>query len=251
MSFDSPVTRELIGKADDTPTSLELINIDTIFCITVFMRQIFLALLGVLFAKCIGGINLVYTLTAHHLNLGIMFGIMLYIIGAILDEIDSLLQEAIPNASFLRKLNSGSMDYALFLFLLGRKPPATISTAAAMLLTVGSAVSEEVFFRGVLFQILEKILNNSPLAIILSSVSFGITHSPLNWINQTLEAGLGMSLAAAYKYSGYNLLVPIVMHSVYDFLTLFASWIWTSLLLPLPGPDREKRRMSLRTVSMN
>ena len=163
----------------------------------------------------------------------------MYVLGTLLDQLGDWLEQ-FPIGAFLRKMNTGSMDFSLFLFLLGRQAPATVSTLIAIVLSISSSIAEEVFFRGFLLKFLESITGSFSFSVIVSSISFGLTHCPLNWMNQILEGGLGAILAIVYKNCGYNLAVPILAHAIYDFLTLYASWIFLSLFLPLPGPERER-----------
>jgi hypothetical protein len=48
-------------------------------------------------------------------------------------------------------MNTGSFDYSVFLFLLGRSPPVTLSTLAAILLSIGSGAIMMDFAPSLLF----------------------------------------------------------------------------------------------------
>jgi hypothetical protein len=40
-----------------------------------------------------------------------------------------------------------------------------------------------------------------------------------------MEAALGSYFGAAYIFSGYNLFVPILLHSIYDFANIISAWL--------------------------
>ena len=243
-TFDDPITRELIGKSE-FPT-LELFKLNMLYVVTMLSIQSLITATGYILAKAttqsVGPLIAVFDPTST--KLGIAFGAGLYLLGAVLDKIGDWF-EKFPAGAFLRKMNTGSMDFSLFLFLLGRQAPATVSTLIAIILSASSSIAEEVFFRGFLLRFLEATTGSFPVAVIVSSASFGLTHCPFNWINQILEGGLGVILAIMYKNSGYNLAIPLLAHTLYDFLTLYASWIFISLFLPLPGPERERMKNEL------
>lgn len=93
---------------------------------------------------------------------------------------------------------------------------------------IGVAFIEELYIRGLLLNIIEKVLRKSKYAtvyaIIISSVIFGIGHifgtlgsSLLTIICKVVwTIGLGLYLGAIYKKTN-NLWVPIVLHAVIDF----------------------------------
>ena len=90
-------------------------------------------------------------------------------------------------------------------------------------MTATAGFSEELFFRGILFNSIESF-TTFPIALVLSSVIFGLVHFPLWGANAIIETVLGGVLCYAYWVSGSNLAVPIAIHTMYDFLTLFFTW---------------------------
>ena len=242
-TFDDPITRELIGTSESP--KMELLKLNVLYLVTMLTVQTIVTAAGVFLSRATTGgtSNLLRTAVfdTRSTKLGVLFGVGLYSLGVILDQVGDWVDK-VPAGAFLRKLNTGSMDFSLFLFLLGRQAPATVSTLMAIILSASSSMAEEVFFRGFLLRFLETTTGNFTLAVILSSISFGLTHCPLNWINQILEGGLGAILAIMYRRSGYNLAVPLIAHALYDFLTLYASWVFLSLFLPLPGSERERMK---------
>lgn len=120
-----------------------------------------------------------------------------------------------------------------FAFLVGLLPFTYKPTVAKVLIEgfiyyVGVAVIEELYSRGLLLNILEKLFSNkknaSVYAIVISSIVFGVGHifgalgsSPLTIICKTLwTIGLGLYLGAIYKITK-NLWVAVILHAVIDF----------------------------------
>ncbi len=113
---------------------------------------------------------------------------------------------------------------------------------AALAAVVMAPIAEEVLFRGLLHRGLRVRLTIVP-ATIISSVLFAVIHvevvfsQPLALVGLTLA---GAVMALAYERTG-SLVVPVVIHAVYNALTLLAvvavSRIDTELLAgPLAGP---------------
>lgn len=87
-----------------------------------------------------------------------------------------------------------------------------------LLISMVAGVGEEMLFRGVLQTSLDSLLGH-PTGLLIAAFLFGIAHllTPL----YALIAGLaGFYLGLLYIWSG-NLLVPIIVHGLYDF---FALW---------------------------
>lgn len=104
------------------------------------------------------------------------------------------------------------------------RPVAVASHFMGLFLTV--AIPEELFFRGILQNGIEKHLRNSRLALGLASLAFGLVH----WNNATalatrllyvtLAAMAGLFYGWAYKRSG-GLLAPILSHTLVDLIWRF------------------------------
>ncbi|HET7116089.1 MAG TPA: CPBP family intramembrane glutamic endopeptidase [Hanamia sp.] len=91
------------------------------------------------------------------------------------------------------------------------------------------ALPEELFFRGILLNGLEKVSSKKWIPIVVSSLAFGLMHwnnvSGLNTqITYVILATLaGFGYAWAYKKSGNKLLAAILTHTLVD-------WIWRLVL---------------------
>jgi len=67
-----------------------------------------------------------------------------------------------------------------------------------------------------------------PLGLFTSSALFGLAHYPVPGGNALLEAVLGGCFGYLYYASDYNIFVPIAAHAVYDFITVFSTWLIAS-----------------------
>lgn len=109
------------------------------------------------------------------------------------------------------------------LMLLGRLTDLPKATLYAAILSIAAGFCEEVTFRGFLFNAVESI-SNSDVALVSSSLLFGLAHSPVWGADAILESILGGVFGLEYVMSGHNLAVPIITHALYDFLTILVTW---------------------------
>jgi membrane protease YdiL (CAAX protease family) len=91
--------------------------------------------------------------------------------------------------------------------------------AALIVPTVGAAVTEEIFFRGILFRWIEQF-GGSWLALLLTSAFFGATHlgNPnATWIGAVgIAFEAGVMLGAAYMLTR-SLWLPMGIHAAWNF----------------------------------
>ncbi|MDQ2070047.1 CPBP family intramembrane glutamic endopeptidase [Natronospira bacteriovora] len=87
----------------------------------------------------------------------------------------------------------------------------------ALPLSILAGVGEELLFRGVLQQALAQWLN-APVAILATGLLFGLVHaiSRAYFIVATL---MGIYMGLLFHWSG-NLLLPILIHALYDWLAI-------------------------------
>ena len=91
------------------------------------------------------------------------------------------------------------------------------------------ALPEELFFRGILYRGLEKVLTKKWVFMFVSSLVFGLMYwnnisflsMQITYVSLATIAGLGY--AWAYKKSGNNLLAAILTHTLVD-------WVWKLFL---------------------
>jgi len=85
----------------------------------------------------------------------------------------------------------------------------SLGAREVLVLALGSAISEEVFFRGVL---------QRELGIVAASAAFGLLH-PLGIAYVLWAAGVGAGLGALFALTG-SLAAPAAAHGVYNLLAL-------------------------------
>ena len=85
----------------------------------------------------------------------------------------------------------------------------SLGMTEVLVLALGSAVSEEIFFRGVL---------QREVGIVAASAVFGLLH-PLGFAYVVWAAGVGAGLGALFVATG-SLLAPAAAHGVYNLLAL-------------------------------
>lgn len=85
------------------------------------------------------------------------------------------------------------------------------------IISLSAGIGEELFFRGLIQSGLTDLLGGW-LGVFIASIAFGMVH----WLNNyyfICASIMGAFLGFLYQYTG-NLLVPIICHTVYDFLVL-------------------------------
>ena len=120
-----------------------------------------------------------------------------------------------------------------FAFYIGLQPLDYVPTFEKVLIEgfiyyIGVGIIEELYIRGLLLNLIEKLFGTSKnatiWAVIISSMLFGLGHifgmlgsSPLMILSKVIwTIGLGLYLGAVYKRTN-NLWVPIILHVIMDF----------------------------------
>jgi uncharacterized protein len=90
---------------------------------------------------------------------------------------------------------------------------------------LGAAICEEIVFRAFLIGRLEAAFGGASriataAAVVLSSVLFGFAHTYQGPTGVLITGVLGLVFASIYAYGGRNLWITIVVHGVYDTLSL-------------------------------
>lgn len=90
---------------------------------------------------------------------------------------------------------------------------------------LGAAICEEIVFRGFLIGRLEAAFGGAShiataAAVVLSSALFGLAHMYQGPTGVLITGVLGLVFACVYAYGGRNLWLNIVVHGVYDTLSL-------------------------------
>jgi len=85
-----------------------------------------------------------------------------------------LLVDKIPTRYF----QNLAQDMKIFvLSLFGRSSPLPNAALAALLVSIGAGIAEEILFRGVLLQLINRAFGPTP-ALLVSSAIFGLAHFP-------------------------------------------------------------------------
>lgn len=99
------------------------------------------------------------------------------------------------------------------------------STTQLLLVAVMSGIGEELLFRGILQTTFTRWCGGDTrgliLGIVITSLLFGLVH-PINKLYVFLCFGIGIYLGAIFAMSGNNLLVPIILHALYNFVIFLA-----------------------------
>ena len=100
------------------------------------------------------------------------------------------------------------------------------------------APGEELLFRGVVLGLFRRSTGTVP-AIVISSVMFGVVHyialagsGKLTYIGVTIL--LGLLLAGVYELTN-NILVPIIVHGIYNAILFASQWAIAVNDIPLPS----------------
>ena len=145
-------------------------------------------------------------------------GITTSLVGLIFDEIPW---------KPLRDIKEDTRFYALR--LLGRNTSPLKAFATTVFMSSLAGICEELFFRGFLLQFFFLVLNApAAIALLASSLAFGLSHNPRWGSSAAVETFLGLLFGISYIGSGFNIAVPILFHTLYDIGTLYTVWYTAS-----------------------
>ena len=111
-------------------------------------------------------------------------------------------------------------------------PRSGVERAAFVLLSIAAGVFEELAFRGFLIPALRMVTDSTVLAVVLSSVAFGMMHGYQSIGGAARAATLGAVLAVPFLATG-SLIPSMAAHALYDVVVglFLADWV-------LRRPDR-------------
>lgn len=117
----------------------------------------------------------------------------------------------------------GQRESPLLQRLLPRSGP---QRAVFVLLSLSAGVGEELAFRGFLIPALERASGSSSLAVIVSSLAFGMLHSYQRSAGVLRAAAIGVMLAAPLLATG-SIYPSIAAHALFDLVAglLLADWL--------------------------
>eukprot|EP01039_Chlorochromonas_danica_P006516 gene6516-7187_t len=113
------------------------------------------------------------------------------------------------------------------LMLLGRKTSKLSALGLSFLMSSAAGITEELLFRGVLLTWLHSLLGLEA-SVAISSALFGLAHVASFGAGSVVESVLGALFGISFIASGWNIVVPILAHTVYDAWTLFFTWLEAS-----------------------
>jgi membrane protease YdiL (CAAX protease family) len=92
-----------------------------------------------------------------------------------------------------------------------------------ILVSISAGICEELLFRGFLIWYF-KVFSVTALAVVCSSVLFGILHSYQGWKGGLRTGVVGLVLALSYVLTG-SLWIPILLHIVVDIHSGMLGWL--------------------------
>ncbi len=125
----------------------------------------------------------------------------------------------------------GLIAFCIGLYPFDRQPSAAKVLVEGVIYYVGVAIVEEIYVRGLLLNLIERLLakrrDSALLAVIISSVIFGAGHifgtlgqHPLVIVSKVLwTVGMGMFFGMVYKKTS-NLWIPVIIHFLVDVCAL-------------------------------
>ena len=149
--------------------------------------------------------------------------------------------DKIPTKS-IREIVSDTRFYTLR--LLGRNTNPIRAFFVSTVLSAVAAFCEELVFRGfVLVGLMDAFGLSALIASVISSLLFGLSHSPRWGSSVLVETGLGLVFATTFVLTGFNLAYPILVHFFYDLATLFFTWLGASKDLRLRMKAATERQL--------
>ncbi len=92
-----------------------------------------------------------------------------------------------------------------------------------ILVSISAGICEELLFRGFLIWYF-KVFSVTALAVVLSSVLFGMAHSYQGWKGGVQTGAIGLVLAFSYVLTG-SLWIPILLHIMGDIHSGVLAWL--------------------------
>lgn len=204
---------EEVGKAKSYMTTEE-INKDPIFDIgttlTLLAGQSTLILVSIVAAYFLhipnGGLGASFALNLSSIKTGLLSTLPLFGLAAFLD----LFEDKISALKDVTRATQRSV-----LALLGSNFKPVIALVTAMTLGAAAGIGEEMVFRGVLQFELANKFGSTPLALVGTSVIFGLLHA-VTPLYALLASVASLFFGYLFIVSDYNLAIPIITHGIYD-----------------------------------
>jgi len=92
-------------------------------------------------------------------------------------------------------------------------------------ISLAAAVGEEITYRGVLIELVQRMGVEFPLAVALCALAFGLAHSTQSWTAAAIITGYAVLMHLLVAYSG-SLYLGMVLHFLHDlWIGLFVAWL--------------------------
>ncbi len=108
---------------------------------------------------------------------------------------------------------------------------------ALIVVWITAAFLEELIFRAFLINIMEDLLGNTPIAlgvaVVLSSVIFGLMHAYQGLTGMVMTGSLGLIFGIAYVLNGKRIWPLIVVHGAIDTIALISIYNMPVQIMPV------------------
>jgi membrane protease YdiL (CAAX protease family) len=92
-------------------------------------------------------------------------------------------------------------------------------------ISLAAAVCEEITYRGVLIELVQRLGVGFPWAVALCALAFGLAHSTQSWTAAAIITGYAVLMHLLAAYSG-SLYLGMVVHFLHDlWIGLFVAWL--------------------------
>jgi membrane protease YdiL (CAAX protease family) len=92
-------------------------------------------------------------------------------------------------------------------------------------IALAAAVGEEITYRGVLIELVQRLGVGFPVAVALCALAFGLAHSTQSWTAAAIITGYAVLMHLLVAYSG-SLYLGMVVHFLHDlWIGLFVAWL--------------------------
>ena len=92
-------------------------------------------------------------------------------------------------------------------------------------ISLAAAVGEELTYRGVLLELVQRLGVGFPVAVALCALAFGLAHSTQSWTAAAIITGYAVLMHLLVAYSG-SLYLGMALHFLHDlWIGLFVAWL--------------------------
>jgi hypothetical protein len=104
-------------------------------------------------------------------------------------------------------------------------PTDGVERAFWVCISLAAAVGEEITYRGVLIELVQRMGAGFPLAVALCALAFGLSHSTQSWTAAAIITGYAVLMHLLVACSG-SLYLGMVLHFLHDlWIGFFVAWL--------------------------